>query len=199
MTTTKNTPPPPTVLPDIPEDMSKELDILAQRLQKRIAQLPIIGPKEITLPSGQKVQHCDDGPCIAWAPDEAEPDGKKAWFISGIEVTEQIVMRPETLTIKQIKEEKNAEVRRIMRERYGNGKYLQETGAKVIDSDFEGARKGSAPRVLLEDDEKQKWLVGTDGSTGRVYYMAVEGNIKTCRTAHESLFGFQESKILAKS
>ena len=100
--------------------------------------------------------------------------------------------KPKEITVKAIKAEGNAEVRRIMRELYGEGLYLSETGAKQIDIDHETCRKGAAPRMLIKDDEEQLWLVGTDGSTNKVLYMPVEGDIKTCREAHESLSGFPD-------
>lgn len=197
-TKTKETPP-ATVMPLMPERMASALTELAKKLQTKTSGEPLF-KKEITLSNGTKGLHCEDGPAMQWAPDEAFPEeGNKVYFIRNTLVTEQIVMRPETLTIKQIKSEKNAEVRRIMRERFGEGRYLQKTGAKIIHADHETANKGAAFRVLMEDDEKQRFLVGTDGSTGRTYYMQVESNIKTCREAHESLAGFPEDKILAKS
>lgn len=137
--------------------------------------------------------HNDKGMAIRYRDDTG------VWAIDGIPVTEQIVMKPETLTVKDIKTQQNAEVRRIMRERFGEGRYLQETGAKVIQADFEGARKGAAPRVLMQDHENQRWLVGTDGSTGRCYYMRVPQTVNTCKEAHEAICGFKEEKILAKS
>lgn len=126
-------------------------------------------------------------------------DGFGVWAINGVPVNEKIVMHPDSITVSEIKTQSNAEIRRIMRERFGEGRYLQETGAKVIHADFEGARKGSAPRALMQDHENQRWLVGTDGSTGRCYYMRVPQEVTTCKEAHQALCGFDEAKILAKS
>jgi len=136
---------------------------------------------------------CGDGMAVRYA------DGWGLYSWRGVRVTKQIIEAPETITVAQIKAEKNAEVKRIMRERFGEGRYLQESGARLIDTDFEGARKGAAPRALLEDSEGQRWLVGTDGSTERVYYMPVDSRFKTCREAHESICGFPEKAIINKS
>ena len=57
--------------------------------------------------------HCSDGPSHEWN------DGWKLWYIHGVKVTEQIIMRPSTITIEQIRAEQNAEVKRIMIERLG--------------------------------------------------------------------------------
>jgi hypothetical protein len=110
-----------------------------------------------------------------------------------------VVDSPHLLTLDQIKGERNAEIRRVMRERFGEGRYLEAVGAKIVDADFEGARKGAAPRVLMEDNERRRFLCATDGSTSRVYYMEVPPESKTCREAHEAICGFDESTILMKS
>jgi hypothetical protein len=147
---------------------------------------------------GSHQMHCAEGPAIAWS------DGYALWMWHGVRVTQQIIEAPETLTLEQISSEENAEVRRIMRERFGESEYLIATGAVLADADFEGATEGAAPRALIEDAEGTTWLVGTDGSTGRTYHMplAHEGGgtpIKTCREAHESLCGFPETLIVTKS
>ncbi len=142
---------------------------------------------------GVYTAHCEDGPSHAWG------DGFEIFFWRGVRVPRQVIKEPETITVEHIQKETNAEVRRILRERFGEGKYLAATGAKVIDSDFESARKGAAPRALLEDSEGVRWLVGCDGSTKRTYYMRVREGINTCKDAHESLCGFKESRIINKS
>ena len=125
-------------------------------------------------------------------------DGWGVWAINGTRVTEQIVLHPETLTVVQIKAEKNAEVRRVMRERFGEGRYLRETGARVIQMDHSGAHIGAAPRALMQDDEGRRFLVGTDGSTARTYYMEVPATVRTCREAHVALCGFDEARIVSE-
>jgi hypothetical protein len=50
-------------------------------------------------------------------------------------VTQQIVEAPETLTVEQIRNEPNQEIRRIMVERFTPERFLQESDARKIDSD----------------------------------------------------------------
>lgn len=76
---------------------------------------------------GRKTLHRDDGPALV-------SDCKDLWFLNGVLLNEQIVMRPETLTIEQINSEPNAEVRRVMVERYGHEKYLRASNARMVDS-----------------------------------------------------------------
>jgi len=58
---------------------------------------------------------------------------------------------------------------------------------------------GSMPRALMEDKQGQRWLVGTDGSTKRVYYMRAPREANTCAEAHSALAGFDENQIIASS
>jgi hypothetical protein len=51
-----------------------------------------------------------------------------------VRVTEQIVMAPQTLTAAQIDAESNAEVRRVMIERFGRARYIKESGAQLVHS-----------------------------------------------------------------
>ena len=136
--------------------------------------------------------HCETGPAIAW------PDGFALWMWHGVRVPQHVIEAPESITLDEIRAEENAEIRRIMRERYGESRYLVETRARLLDADYEGARHGAAPRALIQDDEGQRWLVGTDGSTSRTYHMPVD-SAKTCREAHEELCGFPENLIVTKS
>jgi hypothetical protein len=141
---------------------------------------------------GARRLHREDGAAV-------ESDVEPLYFWHGVLVPPHAIERPESLTVEEIRNESNAEVRRALRERMGQGRYLREIGAKLIDADYEGAKAGAAPRALLEDDERRHYLVGTDGSTRRVYYMEVPATSKTCREAHEALCGFTEARIVSKS
>jgi hypothetical protein len=51
----------------------------------------------------------------------------------------------------------------------------------------------------MRTKDGQKWLVGSDGSTQRVYYMPVPESAKTCREAHEAICGLDEDKLLMEA
>jgi len=101
------------------------------------------------------------------------------------------------LTIDKIQKQENVEVQRIMIERYGVSKYLVDIDAKLLDMDSL-TLEGSAPRCLMEDKFGNRYLVGTDGSTKRVYHMRVE-NVETCVDAHNQLCGFNEKCLIAEA
>lgn len=136
--------------------------------------------------------HSESGKAIQW------PDGWSVYSWHGVPVPEKAILYPETITKEEIKEEKNVEVRRILVERMGVSKYLSECKAKVIDVDALNL-VGSAPRALMEDETGEKWLVGTDGSTSRVYTMSVPRESKTCVEAHNLISGFEESRLIAEA
>ena len=122
------------------------------------------------------------------------PDGWGLYMIDGIIFDERIVMSPETITVREIQAEKNLEKQRVLIKLFGVKQYLTQIGATVLDIDMRGIEGGGA-RALMQEPNGNKWLVATDGSTDRVYHMAVDSKAETCRQAHESLSGFNETLI----
>ena len=75
--------------------------------------------------------HRDDGPAVVW------PDGWGVYSIHGVRVPRQVVEEPDTLTIEQIGGEENAEVRRVMIDRFGMDRYVREAGGVLVDEDVD--------------------------------------------------------------
>ena len=71
--------------------------------------------------------HCDTGPFRVYR------DGLKLYAIHGVRVPARIIEHPELVTVADIDAEPNAEVRRIMVERYGSERFVRDSGARVID------------------------------------------------------------------
>lgn len=130
-------------------------------------------------------------------------DQSNVYAIHGVLVPKNIILYPELITVEDIEKEENAEIKRIMMSQMGIGKYLEKTDAKVIHTDtiFVSVQEDNkkVPRALMQDKEGRKFLVGTDGSTERVYYMQVPNEVTTCSEAASALAGFDESKIIANS
>jgi len=149
-------------------------------------------PERVLLNDRGRV-HCEDGPAISYRSGLLD-----IFAIHGVRVPKQVVMEPETLTAQQIKSEPNAEIRRIMIDRLGVGKYVEQTKATVIDRDFVFRFPGDEspmPRALIQLDDRSKWLLGTDGSTHRVYHMPVPDTSRTCKQAHELICGRPDNAI----
>ncbi len=155
-------------------------------------------------PRGKQI-HNERGPAIEFSA------GKGRYLLDGIVVPEHVVLRPETITINEIEQNDNIEVRRLMIGRRGVGWYLTETKAEVLHQDTVKVFSPSAtvdpddlglsmPRALLRDKNKRIYLCGTDGSTDRVYYMMCPGHVTTCAEAHQQLSGgLDERKCVAQS
>lgn len=142
--------------------------------------------------------HHETGPALRYR------DGWAIYSMHGVCVPERVIMDPSSLTLDEIREEQNAEVKRIMREQYGEGRYLADIGAAVVDTDTIGVGQhhdGQIMRALIQDDEGRRFLVGTDGSTGRTYHMQVDEDAATCVAAHESIMppGVSEAGCVGSS
>lgn len=135
--------------------------------------------------------HNESGPSVLWS------DGYALWTIRGVTVDEQIVMRPETQTIEQIREEENEEVKRIRIERYGWEKFIKEVEAKVIDrrtNDVDGTRE-----ALFSLPDGIRTFVGRCRSTGRVYFLEVGPEVETCEGAQVWLRGGRKGNCIGAS
>lgn len=82
-----------------------------------------------------------DGPAVQWI------NGDKHYFVKGIEVPESWIQSK--VTLDDIKNASNAELRRIAMELYGYKEYVIDIGAKKIASD----EWGELYRVEVEEDE----------------------------------------------
>ena len=134
--------------------------------------------------------HCDSGPSHRWS------DGWSLWYLHGIAVDEQIVLRPETQTIQQMDNEKNADVQAIRIERYGWPRYLRETGATCLDerrNDIDGTRE-----ALFRDRHGRVRLVATC-PTARVFTPSVPAGIASCEQAQNWLAGEKPFRSLART
>lgn len=74
--------------------------------------------------------HNDKGPAL-------RSDIENLYFWHGVLVPAFAVIKPEWITLKHIGDEDNAEVRRVLIERYGLSRYLMDSGAAKISEDDE--------------------------------------------------------------
>lgn len=137
-----------------------------------------------------------NGPAIGYS------DSWGLYSIRGVAIPKYIVTNPEKITVEKIDKEKNIEIRRIMQDRMGISKYLEESKATLIHMDMIAVggidEDVYMPRALMKDKEGRQFLVGTDSSTQKkVFYMQVDPNAKTCAEAHKSICGIDDSMIIA--
>ena len=132
------------------------------------------------------------------------PDGFGAWTLQGFRVPQGHVERPHEVPISVIKKTRNAELRRLLRKRYGESRYLEALAARLIAVDtvpVDAAVPGGAclTRALIEDQEGDRYLVSSDGSTRRVYHMPVPSTCTNCREAYEALSGRSDVRTIVEA
>ena len=93
--------------------------------------------------------HSPTGPAVYW------PNGEKFYFWRGLQVAEDVILHPDQITIERITKEQNAELRRVLIDRFGAEKYLRAIGAKMLHEDHFGKlysadRSGDDPIVMVE-------------------------------------------------
>lgn len=129
--------------------------------------------------------HAADGPAVYW------PPGSGYYFLSGVHVPYAVVMKPGSLTASRILRERNAEVRRVMLERYGGyGRLVRELEAVPVDTERFGTLyhvrvPGSEPLALV------RVVNATPDADGRrrEYFLRVPPDVPTARDAVAWTFG----------
>ena len=123
--------------------------------------------------------HNADGPAVAFS------DGWQEYYIRGVHVPAWLIEQPDLLSAQKIDAETNAEIRRIMIERYTAERYLQDGSAALVSDD----QYGRLWRKSVPDDEDIVMVEVTnatpepDGSR-KHYWLRVSPNVKT---AHEAV------------
>jgi hypothetical protein len=130
--------------------------------------------------------HSLTGPAIVY------PDGWSIHAVHGVRVPREIVEDASSITVERIEAETNSEIRRVMTLKYGAARYLQESGAKLVNESKRGKlwrrdRKGDDPLVMVE---VQNSTPEPDNSF-KTYFLRVPPHIKTAAAAVAWRFGFE--------
>jgi hypothetical protein len=136
--------------------------------------------------------HATDGPALALA------DSWSIHAVHGVSVPDDVVEHPELISVAAIDAEPNAEVRRVMIDRYrlgeeisGAAAFLRDAGGLQIDHDKSFGRlwrrdlKGDEPLVMIEVINATR---ETDGCFRR-YFLGVPPAMTKARDAMASTFG----------
>ena len=142
--------------------------------------------------------HCPDGPAIQYG------DGTEVYAYDGVIMDKETICNHASITVKGIADTDSEEQKRIKIEIYGTSRYLQDIKASVVDMDMVKINKfdpdsDAIPRALIKDAANNFYLVGTDGSTHRTYYMNVPNSVKTCQEAHNAIAPLDEDNCIARS
>lgn len=139
------------------------------------------------------VLHREDGPANEF--NDPEHKQHNLWLINGVDLNEagaalaqKIVEKPQTLTLEEINNIQNLEIKRIAIERFGAEKYLTNMKAEVIDeatNDVEMTREALLKIQGRSRREDIVYFCGVCRSTGRNYFIPVSPDITTCSEARQ--------------
>ncbi|CAM5351720.1 hypothetical protein SAVIM338S_01223 [Streptomyces avidinii] len=125
-----------------------------------------------------------DGPALAF------PDGFALYAWRGMPVPAEFLAGLEALTPERIREEENAELRRVMLEHYGYDRYLAESDAQPVHRD----EAGILWRMPLPGDEDVVMVEVVNSTpepdgTSRTYWLRVPPDTRTARQGVAWTFG----------
>jgi hypothetical protein len=125
-----------------------------------------------------------DGPALAY------PDGFALYSWRGMPVPAEFLAGLSSLTPERIREEENAELRRVMLEHYGYDRYLADSGARPLGRD----EAGVLWRIDLPDDEPVVMVEVVNSTaepdgTFRTYWLRVPPGTRTAREGVAWTFG----------
>jgi hypothetical protein len=118
------------------------------------------------------------------------PDGYGLWAWRGMPIPPELASELPTLTVSRIREENNAEIRRVMLEHYGYDRYLRDAGARKMGSDETGTLwyldlPGDEPLVMVEVVNSTPEPDGTS----RIYWLRVPPRTRSAREGVAWTFG----------
>ena len=108
----------------------------------------------------------------------------------GIQVSHRVVFEPHTLTPEEILGERNAEVRRVMMERFGYERLFDAAEAEVMDRDRDAGGERRLMRIQVENDEPLVCVAVQCPSTGHKFVLRVPPTTRNCAQAVAWTAGF---------
>lgn len=154
-------------------------------------------PSEDICAGDVKVCHNLNGPAI----DFGSGDPSNVYMVGGVPVEAYVVETPEKITISDIEGEENAEIRRVKIDQYGQSRYLQDTGAEVVNTDD----FGTLYKKSLGDDEPLMMVKVVNSTaepdgTFKDYFIRVDpnayGGLKTARAAIASTWRNKDGSLM---
>lgn len=129
--------------------------------------------------------HCETDSAIKYK------DGFELYSWHGATVPRDVVLAPDTITVASIEVETNTEVRRVMIERFGESRYLEESGAELQSED----RYGQLFRKVLPEEDfvmvRVKNSTAEPDGSYRYYYIRVPPSVTSAHEAVAWTFGLQ--------
>ncbi len=160
-----------------------------------LAQLDLAGCGSLqALPEGLVVSSWVD---IAGTEITELPDSMKGIQLRwrSVIIDERIAFHPEQITTSEVLNERNAERRRVLLDRVGFERFLNEADAVELDRDTDPGGERRLLRVDLNDDEPLVCVSVFCPSTGRQYLIRVPPTMQTCHQAVAWTAGFDDPDL----
>lgn len=129
-------------------------------------------PSEIHMDEQGRL-HCPTGPALSYGNDLEV----YAWHDTL--VPEDVIKAPEKLTAERINKEPNAEIRRVLLERFGQDRFIVDSGLKPVHED----ETGQLFKAELEGDEPLAMIRVVDATSKKPYWLRVPPTMKTAKEA----------------
>lgn len=108
----------------------------------------------------------------------------------GIQVSDRIVFEAQSITGQDILNTDNVELRRVLIERLGYEKFIQQVGGLIRDRDYDAGGERQLIYIPFEDDEALMVLKVICPSTQHTHILRVPPYMQTCHQAAAWIAGF---------
>ncbi|NJP06344.1 MAG: hypothetical protein HC837_12310 [Chloroflexaceae bacterium] len=108
----------------------------------------------------------------------------------GVPIDERIAFRPETITAAEVLNETRIERRRVLLERLGYARFLDQVQATILDEDEQSGNERRLLRVPMINDEDLVCLTMYTPATERQSVVRVPPTIQTCQHAAAWIAGY---------
>lgn len=113
----------------------------------------------------------------------------------GVRIDARVAFQPEQITAREALAEPNAERRRVLIERMGNLRFMEQASPTVLDRDRDRGGVRQLLRIELEADEPLVGLSCCCPSTGRAYLIRVPPQTQSCHQAAAWIAGFDDPRL----
>jgi hypothetical protein len=107
-----------------------------------------------------------------------------------VRIDERIAFRPQEIQADDVLKERNVERRRILLERMGHERFIEQVQPELLDTDIDPGETRSLLRIVIENDEPLFFLAVQYPSTTRHYTLRVPPTMQTCHQAAAWIAGF---------
>ena len=158
----------------------------------RLIELDVSGCSELQeIPDGVRIRSWID---VAGSGLPGLPGSMRSTRVlwNGVPVTDRIAFDPGAIHADDVLNEPNQAVRRILLERMGLERFVDEAGAEVLDTDSDAGGERRLLEIQFDGGEPLRCVAVRCPSTGSRYVLRVPPTMRTCREAVAWTAGFTD-------